>query len=292
MTDHTATWWTLLCIASAINVAAWAASALALRRRQAAVHPATRDAMRMQMALSAVYVLGCAYRSVFPVFDIRRLCLFDTLASSVIVGRSVATLAELCFAAQWALLLRGVARSAGSAPALAVSHLVLPLIGLAEVCSWYAVLTTDNIGHVFEETIWGLAAALLVASLVFVWPRCRRELKPVLAVCGAAGLAYVAYMFGVDVPMYWSRWAHDLSAGRPFLTLSEGVADASGRWIVSHHWRDWQSEVTWMTLYFTVAVWLSISLMHAPRLWGAERSRIGALPHDRAAPARDQEFAS
>ncbi|MBU6260754.1 MAG: hypothetical protein KGL18_05185 [Burkholderiales bacterium] len=292
MSANTTLWWTLLCCASAINVVAWVASALALRRRQASVHPATRDAMRMQMALSAVYVLGCAYRSVFPVFDIRRLCLFDSQLSSVIVGRSVATVAELCFAAQWALLLRGVARSASSAPALAVSRLVLPLIALAELCSWYAVLTTDNIGHVFEETIWGLAAALLVASLAFVWPHCRRELRPALALCGVAGLAYVAYMFGVDVPMYWSRWIHDLGVGRPFLTLSQGVADASGRWIVSHHWRDWRSEVTWMTLYFTVAVWLSISLMHAPRLWAAERSRIVARPRDRAAPTRGQEFAS
>jgi hypothetical protein len=38
----------------------------------------------------------------------------------------------------------------------------------------------------------------------------------------------------------------------------------STRWVVSRRWSDWQSEVTWMTLYFSVAVWLSLALIHAP----------------------------
>jgi hypothetical protein len=31
---------------------------------------------------------------------------------------------------------------------------------------------------------------------------------------------------------------------------------------VSHRWQDWKSEVAWMSLYFSVAVWISISLVH------------------------------
>jgi hypothetical protein len=34
--------------------------------------------------------------------------------------------------------------------------------------------------------------------------------------------------------------------------------------VVSHRWQDWQNEVAWMSLYFSVAVWLSIALVHAP----------------------------
>jgi hypothetical protein len=44
------------------------------------------------------------------------------------------------------------------------------------------------------------------------------------------------------------------------------VEDASGRWVVSHRWDDWKSEIAWMSLYFSVAVWMSISLIHAPVL--------------------------
>jgi len=71
-------------------------------------------------------------------------------------------------------------------------------------------------------------------------------------------------MFMVDVPMYWSRWLADEAAGRNYLSLQQGLMDVSGRWTVSHRLQDWQSEMTWMTAYFSVAVWLSIALMHAP----------------------------
>ena len=64
--------------------------------------------------------------------------------------------------------------------------------------------------------------------------------------------------------MYWSRWLAVEASGRHYMSLAQGVLDASGRWVVSHRWDDWKSEVTWMTLYFSVAVWLSIALVHAP----------------------------
>ncbi len=229
--------------------------------------------MRLQMLLSAGYVLGCAYRSVFPVYDVQRLCLVDSWLSSVIVGRSVATFAELCFAAQWALLLRGVAQATGSPVGLKVSRMVVPMIAVAELCSWYAVLTTSNIGHVFEESIWGLCAALLVASLAFVWPRCRREVRPMLAAGCAIGLGYVVYMFEVDVPMYWARWVFDVDHGHQFLSIAQGLVDASARWVVSPRWADWKTEVVWMSLYFSVAVWLSIGLIHVPRFFAPLDSR-------------------
>jgi hypothetical protein len=34
--------------------------------------------------------------------------------------------------------------------------------------------------------------------------------------------------------------------------------------VVSYRWEDWKSEIPWMTLYFSVAVWISIALVHVP----------------------------
>ena len=183
MATETLTWWALLCAVSALNVLAWLWSAATAKRHRALIDSESWSALRLQLLLSAGYVLGCAYRSLLPVYDVQRQVLVDSWLSSVIVGRSVATIAELCFAAQWALLLRGVARATGSSLGLTVSRAVLPLIVVAEVCSWYAVLTTSNFGHVLEESIWGTCAALLVASLVLIWPRCTREARPLLALC-------------------------------------------------------------------------------------------------------------
>lgn len=270
MATTTILWWQVLCGVSLFNLCGWAASALALRRRRYETDADVYAQMRLQLLLSAGYVLGCAFRSVFPVYDIKRLCLIDSWLSSVIVGRSVATVAELCFAAQWALLLRGVALATRSSFGVAMSRAVLPLIGAAEVCSWHAVTTTLNFGHVVEESLWGLCALLLVASLVFLWPRCRAQARPVIAAAAVIGLAYATYMFRVDVPMYWSRWLDDSQQGRLAFDVAQGLADASQRWIVSHRWGDWASEVTWMTLYFSVAVWLSIGMVHLPAVWRGE----------------------
>lgn len=264
MANTTLLWWTLLCTVSVFNVLAWAAAVLWVRRRAPGLPADTRRAIRLQMLLSAGYVLGCAYRSAFPVYDVGRQVLVDSWLSSVMMGRSVATVAELCFAAQWALLMHGLSQASDHRLGLRVAHWVMPMIVTAEVCSWHAVLTTSNLGHVVEETLWGLCAAALVTSLVLLWPRCRRELRPALATATVLGVAYVAYMFQVDVPMYWTRWLAESQLGHAPLSLSEGLFDASQRWVVSHDWAHWQSEVVWMSLYFSVAVWLSIALIHVP----------------------------
>jgi hypothetical protein len=257
-------WWYFLGAVAGFNILALLLSAIALKRRSHAVSPREYATRRVLLLLSAVYVFGCAFRSAFPVYDIQRLCVVDSWLCSVMVGRAVATVAELCFVAQWAVMLRGISRAAGSVVGSISSMALVPLIAIAEICSWYSVLTTSNIGHVAEESIWGLSVALLVASLAAILPRCAAARRPLILAGCVAGSIYVAYMFLVDVPMYWSRWIADEVSGRHFMSIAQGAHDASVRWVVSHRWQDWKSEVVWMSLYFSVAVWISIALVHAP----------------------------
>ena len=274
MSTEVLVWWFLLCLVSAANVLALTYSARVLRQKQTALPADVYASRRLQLFLSAGYVLGCAYRSALPVFDVQRICLFDSWLSSVLVGRSVATVAELCFVTQWALLMREISQVTQSRPARLAALSVVPLIVVAETCSWYSVLTTSNIGHVVEESLWGLAAALLVASLLSLWPRANARLKPMLLAMGLTGIAYVAFMFLVDVPMYWSRWLADEASGRHYLSLGQGLLDTSGRWVVSQQWQVWKTEVLWMSLYFSIAVWLSIAFVHTPAL---QRQKNGAV---------------
>lgn len=257
-------WRNALCAVAVFNLLAWWISARALNGRRAAMAPAAHRVRRWQLALSAVYVLGCGFRSFFPVYDVPRMCLFDYWVSSVAVGRSVATLAELCFVAQLAVLLNEISRAARSTVGMVTSLAVVPLIVVAEICSWYSVLTTSNIGHVAEESLWGLAVALLVASVATIYPCSVPQRRPLLIGWCVAGVAYVAYMYAVDVPMYWARWVADEAAARHYMTLAQGFLDVSTHRVVSHSWAVWKTEVVWMSLYFSVAVWLSISLIHAP----------------------------
>lgn len=126
-----------------------------------------------------------------------------------------------------------------------------------------------------EESLWGLCAALLVTRLLLMWRRVDASRRPLLAIWCAAGMAYVAYMFAADVPMSWSRWLADEIAGRGYFTVAQGLADVSARWVVSHDCAHWRSEVVWMTAYFSVAVWLSLTLVLAPRLRAAPATTPG-----------------
>ena len=286
MTDATHTWWSLLCGVSAFNVFVWVTSTLRLHLRSGVLRLRAWSTEHWHVLLSAGYVLGCGYRCVFPVYDVQRLVMVDSWLSSVAIGRSVATVAELCLAAQCALLLNSVAKASGCAPALRVSHWIVPMIGVAEVFSWSAVLTTSNLGHVLEETLWGFSAMLIVGSFVMVWPRAGRSHRAFLALCIVLGTAYVIYMFKVDVPMYWARWVDDEARGHQYLSIAQGLVDVSSRWAVSHRWTDWESEVVWMSLYFSVAVWFSISLMHVAHTLSAKPNAI-RLHDDSARTAAD-----
>jgi acyl-CoA synthetase (AMP-forming)/AMP-acid ligase II len=140
---------------------------------------------------------------------------------------------------------------------------IVPLIVLAEVCSWVAVLTTAQRGHVIENSIWGLSAALIIAGLLVIGPHQLVYLYPPMIAWCIGGAVYVAFIFFLDVPMYWSRWLADETSGRRYLSLAQGLADVSRRGTVSHRWGEWKSEVLWMSLYFTFGVWSSISLVYA-----------------------------
>lgn len=275
-------WWIFLCAVSGVNVFAWSLSAKTLKQRQGLLPTDIYALRRLQLVLAAGYVFGCAYRSILPVYDVPRICLVDSWLSSVIIGRSVATIAELCFVAQWSLLLWEISSVSGSRIGQLSARIIVPLIVVAEIFSWYAVTTTSNIGHVVEETLWGVSVALMTVSLVAIWRRCDPSRRPLIAMVCTIGLAYIAYMFFVDVPMYWTRWLADEASGRTYMSVTQGALDAANRWVVSHQWDDWKNEIVWMSLYFSGAVWLSIASVHVPPLKGfvAVNAKKGAVSRD------------
>src|SRR5262245_6393572 len=251
-------WWLALCASAALNVLLWTWSARSLSPDA----PALR---RRILWLSAIYVLGCGFRSIFPMIDAPRLCLYDNWISRIAIGRTIATAAELSFAAQWALLLR----EAGTDARLAAfaSRAVVPIIVLAEVCSWSAVLTSNYLLHAAENSLWTLAAALVLAAFVSLRPGAEGTARRFLDAACVAALVYIAYMAIADVPMYVSRWR----AFGDTLPLGEGWRTLLERCVVRREWSAWREDATWLTLYFTVCVWVSCALPHAPRLKASAR---------------------
>jgi len=270
MSPEVTRWWVFLRCVSVVNLALWLAALSAYRRERGAKTALTDLLTRRQLALSLVFVLGCGFRSFLVRADVQRICLVDSWLSSVMVGRSVATAAELCFVAQWAVLLHQLATQAQARFARFLSLLLVPGIAVAEVCSWTAVLTTDYLGNVCEESIWAMSVLLLSIGALTLLKKSSARHRPLLIFCACAGAAYFAFMARVDVPMYFTRWRADAASGRVYLSFLEGVRDASTRWRVTGDIAEWRTEIPWMSLYFSVAVWLSVALTRSARLVAAD----------------------
>jgi hypothetical protein len=252
-------WWSLLTLVSGVNIAVW----FLLYRQlyaQPIGSPGGTPGIELMLLLCAAYVFGCAFRSFLPRADVQRICLFDTWLSSVVVGRSVATVAEICFAAQWAMILHQLGTMTGADTTVNAAWVIVPLIIVAECFSWHAVLTTNYLGNAIENSIWAAAFFIVGIGLCRLLPEFDGPARVVLAVAIIGIAGYLAFLMTIDVPMYLSRWRAGVADGSKLLSPLEGLRDVSTRWIVTHDLAEWKDEIAWMSLYFSAAVWASLAL--------------------------------
>jgi hypothetical protein len=273
-------WHAGLCAVAVVNAAAWLWAARRLQRRAGQLPADTLNVRRTLLILSGIYVAGCAFRSALPMLDVQRICLGDTVLSRIVIGRSIATVAELAFVAQWALLLR---EAAGREPRLFVRQAALALLPLgvaAETASWLGVMTRDNLLHAVENSLWTLGAALVLVALVALLDHADRRRRAAIAVGIAAVSAYLAFMVAVDVPMYLERWRQ--ASGEAALPLAVGFQEVLRRCTPTPAIAAWRADIPWLTLYFSAGVWLSIALVAVPSLAARRASSWGARAHGRA----------
>jgi hypothetical protein len=280
-----------LTLVSGANIAVWF-----VLYRQLHEQPTGRlgdaSGIELMLLLCAAYVFGCAFRSFLPRADVQRICLFDTWLSSVVVGRSVATVAEICFAAQWAIILHQLGTMTGADTTLNAAWVIVPLILIAECFSWHAVLTTNYLGNAIENSIWAVAFFVVGIGLCRLLPEFDGPVRVVLAIAISGIAGYLAFLMAIDVPMYLSRWRAEVADGSKFLRPLEGLRDVSMRWVVTHDLAEWKDEIAWMSLYFSAAVWASLALCvfysledHLPRyrteamVWSSDALAVVSKQH-------------
>ena len=252
-------WWSFLTLVSGANIAAWF-----MLYREFHDNPlgsaASPSDIQSMLVLCAAYVFGCAFRSVLPRADVQRICLFNTWLSSVMIGRTVATIAEVCFAAQWVIIMGRLGAMTGADTTVNASLAILPLIVIAECFSWYAVLTRNFLLNAIENSLWAVAFFIIAIGLCRLLPEFNGPVRValVVAIVGIAG--YLAFLLTIDVPMYLSRWRAGVAEGSNLLGIIEGLRDVSTRWVVTHDVEHWKGEIAWMSLYFSAAVWASLAL--------------------------------
>src|SRR5450432_3828524 len=232
-------WWGLLTLVSGANIAVW----FVLYRQlhdQPAVSLGGTSGIGLMLLLCAAYVFGCAFRSFLPRADVQRICLFDTWLSSVVVGRSVATVAEICFAAQWAIILHQLGTMTGADTTVNAAWVIVPLIVIEECFSWHAVLTTKYLHNAIENSIWAVVFFIVGVGLCRLLPEFDGAVRMVLIVSIVGIVLFLAFLMTIDVPMYLNRWRANGTSGNALLKPLEGLRDVSTRWIVTHDLAEWK----------------------------------------------------
>lgn len=253
MIDRTYTWWKFLCFTAILNILFWLFVIW------------TRSDMQnfsyAQPILSGIYVFVCAFRSFYPRIDLERYCLFDTPISSVVLGRTSATIAEICFSIQCALLIFDLGIVLNSSTIIFISYAIVPIIVLAQVFCWYAALTLNHFWHGMEELAWVIMVLLAAGSFYsgFIALDGVYKILMGIGILSSLGSAYI--MLFMDIPMYFSRKKDGASQDTKYLTVAEGMNDALSRRVQTSDWAVWKKEAVWITTYFTFGVWLSIGMV-------------------------------
>jgi hypothetical protein len=260
-----AIWWIFLTAASAVNICVWFFIRM-YRFRGPSILSIFHFRKNPQSIiwLSFLYTFVCAFRSIMPRADVQRICLFDTWFSSVFLGRSLATIAELAFIAQWSIILGIVGIAAKDKVVQTISRVILVTICVAECCSWFAVITRNYLGNSIEESLWGITYIIVTIAMVRIWTELKGYMRLASGFAIIGNIGYVCFMFTVDVPMYVGRLLQDRATGKEHLGFVQGIIDLNTNWVVTHSISDWQTEIPWMTLYFTFAVLVSLALCMLP----------------------------
>lgn len=275
----TMTWWTVLTSIALLNCALWTLTYQSLMKNDNSSLSTNRLSSnpytRYHLILSGIYTFVCSYRSLLPRIDLERICLFDTQWSSIFLGRASATIAEVSFGAQLALFLQERSHGHNHVLSYIFSYFIVPLLTTAQGFCWYGLLSQNHLSHAIEESIWaftiGSIGICLIPFIVYqsghvVWQALLGVLMSIM---------YCTFMLAVDVPMYLTRWRENNKEpriqmkGKQEYHFSVGISkrsiyDSWERRVVTKDWKVWKSEVSWLTGYFSFAVWTSIALCHFP----------------------------
>ena len=215
-----------------------------------------------------LFTFACAYRACWPRVDIKRQVIFDTFASSIMLGRMAATVGEISFTFLYTKLLEEVVSTCFSGQLTRFYIECIPwMLVTAQIFCWLGVLSLHNAFHVIEEILWMLAGFIgmitfydSLLDLSSSAPTCEPPLN--LRLFGLLlTILYVAYMVFFDLPMYvwrasldnlwipWQGWKHNLN-------------DALYRRHSTLKWEDWKEEVVWQSGYFSVGVWIALALAY------------------------------
>jgi len=231
------------------------------------------------------YTLAGAFRSIRPVVEGERICLFKSNISVPLVTRSVATIAELSYITLLVLVFNGIIKKVMKVypknkilpVLLLVNFLLIGFNALAQFSCWVGTITTDRIWNAVEESIWAGSGIVVLFIALYLFclvsgnsgDKTIDMIKSFLPVVIIISLIYIGFMILVDVPMYIKKAKNEKHIKKR--DVETGINELKSCSAVTQKMEFWRHEIPWLSGYFTFGVWSSIALF----IWNKRFLKLG-----------------
>lgn len=225
------------------------------------------------LILVFLFVAVCAIRSIWPRTDSYKLCFYNNSISIPVVGRILATFAEMSFVTLLVIITNIILDDSTDGSILfsilkKYNYLLIPMIFCAQIFCWIGVTTIRPIFNAIEESLWAVlgSSKIIIFSLIYYNLINRTNLTPkinhikfISPIIIVSCLFYVLFMVKHDIPMYIKRYRENKDEPLNFI---DGIKELSRCNKISQSYSDWKEEIPWLTLYFTFAVWFVIIILY------------------------------
>ncbi len=278
------TWWILLSTISIINV--FFISNYLRKINEKNIH--------FYLGICAfIFTAVCAVRSIWLRKDIERTCITDSKISTPLVGRSLATISEICYIIIIITIFNTIIKEKkGNFSMNIFNKMILPIIIMAEIFSWVGCSTKYELWNALEESLWCIAGIIIFIISTLLYnnlSNLKKNLKDeslsnFLFICILTSFIYIIFMLYNDIPFYIEKWKKNYSKnynslsydnikkdfGKKNKNLISNLLDMNNCDKVCNDYEEWKDEIPWMTGYFTLGVWSCIAMV----IWFKKYTKI------------------
>ena len=216
----------------------------------------------------SIFALSCSYRSMNPITESDRKCLYDYKYVLPMHTRSFATFGEISLIIAIVLVINNVLNHLKNKynvnSIFYINYILVTIITVANFSCWVSQITQDYMWNVIEESLWGITGSVLCIISIVLYITIKNNnskkinsIKSMLIMLCLVTFIYTTYIIFVDVPMYYKRSKQ--SRNKKKNEFTQGIKTLN-QCQVDTSIEEWKEEQIWMTGYFTIGVWLLFSL--------------------------------
>lgn len=286
--EYSILWWKILSAISVLNILFISCYSLTVKN--------VNTVQKILIAFSFIYTIVCAVRSFWLRKDVEQVCFFDVGISTPYVGRSLATIAELCYILiiiiVFCYIILYISKIANKNLHVLfwLVKITFPIIIIAEIFSWLGCISKYYLWNAAEESLWMISACIFILVAFILYSNilnikqsiATQSITRLLAIFVICATIFVIFMIITDIPMYYKRWKKgikqdeeiyfwkDFKGQNKQKLTKENIVNLNRCVEISKDFNIWKDEIAWLTGYFTFGVWSSFALV----IWYINFTRI------------------